>query len=197
MIALLLSLALAQDVHPDSDATQDAPAARASYRTAAIVLAVGDRRVATDALIAKATALGGYFSVQTDDHLVLRVPVQQLEALTEGAEALGLVTDRRLASNDLGGELTDLRARLTAREQMLTQLQALLPTASAEAIVTVEREITRLISEIEYAKGRLRLLEHRAAPAGVDAADAARPAAPASPTRLSASELGSLSPRWP
>jgi len=81
----------------------------------------------------------------------------------KGAESLGVVVDRSFNREDRSLELADLRSRVTARRQMLAQYMDLLRTAEQDGVLTVEREIVSLVSEIESYEGRIRVLEDRIA----------------------------------
>jgi len=76
---------------------------------------------------------------------------------------MGKVVDRDWQSDDLGARLDDARSRLKAREEVLQRYLAVLAEAKPESIVAVQREITRVVGEVEQAKGTIRYLEHRVA----------------------------------
>ena len=152
--ALLTSLAMAQ-------APEVAVEPRARVR-AGLVVAVAQRDEASGALVAQAEALGGWFSALGDASVSLRVPVDTVGELIDFAAGLGVVADRSFDSADLTAAVVEKRARLAARREVLEQYMALLPTAEAGAVLTVEREIVSLVAQIERLEGSLRLLEHQA-----------------------------------
>src|SRR5262249_45795324 len=110
---------------------------------------------------AKARALGGYFSNLSTDQVTLRVPVAQVDALVGAASDLGLVVSHAYSRTDMSAMLDEQRSRLGARQQVLAQYMAVLKDARAEAVVTVEEQITALISEIEGLEGSIQLLENQ------------------------------------
>jgi hypothetical protein len=124
-----------------------------------VTVKVSQRDEAAAAIIANAREAGGWFSALAEDHLTLRVPAAHVEPLMGFAGELGVLTDRQISRSDYSQELSQARARLATREEMLEQYMAVLEAASAKAVVTVEREVTRLVSEIEQLKGRIRYLE--------------------------------------
>ncbi len=152
------------------EAAKPAASPREERVTASLTLKVANREEAAETLIADAKGIGGYFATHTAEQVVLRIPVAETEALLERATELGLVVQRNYSTTDLGGELLDLRSRLKARRQILDQFFELVPTAGTKSIVSVEREIVRLVADIEKLQGRIRLLEHQAAMARVDIA---------------------------
>ncbi|MCK6516744.1 DUF4349 domain-containing protein, partial [Myxococcota bacterium] len=146
-----------------SPAFAQADDAAPAHVVASLVLKVPQRDQATDALITEAQRLGGWFAGLSDNGVSLRVPRDQADAMISFALAQGLVVERSFSSEDLSARLTESRARLTAREAALKRYMDLLPTASAGAVVSVEREINGLIAQIESLKGQIRVLEHHAA----------------------------------
>ncbi|MFH1463714.1 MAG: DUF4349 domain-containing protein [Pseudomonadota bacterium] len=141
------------------------PAAVASEEvvSASITVKVSQRDEASAAVIAKARAAGGWFSELAGDHVSLRVPAAEVEPLMDFAAAQGVLAERQISRADNSAELSQARARLGTRREMLEQYMAVLSGASAKAVVSVEREVTRLVAEIEGLEGRIRFLEDRVA----------------------------------
>lgn len=144
MIALLAGVALAV-THIDGSVT----------------VQVDDRDKAIAAVVATAEANGGWFSTLGDDAVTIQVPVDRAAKVLDGAKGLGRVVDRGWGAKELDSELLDLRARLASRQAVLERYLAILSTTHANAIVAVEREITRTVAELEQLQGRIRYLEHR------------------------------------
>jgi hypothetical protein len=124
-----------------------------------VTVKVAQRDEAAAAIIDQARASGGWFSTLAADHITLRVPAAQVEPMMGFAAELGVLTERQISRSDYSHELSQARARLATREEMLEQYMEVLEGASAKSVVTVEREVTRLVSEIEQLKGRIRYLE--------------------------------------
>jgi hypothetical protein len=164
-LAILLSLAgapaLAQSTPAETTRSVSVEDDRSAI-VATMVLKVTRRDEAADALVAQATEAGGYFAERTDQRLRLKVPADKARAFLASAEAQGVVVDRSFSSTGLSEQIADTNARLAAREDVLARYFSVLQTAGAGAVVTVEREIVRLVAEIEQYKGQLRALEHRA-----------------------------------
>lgn len=134
----------------------------ATHVDASVTLQVDDREKAIAAVVASAEKAGGWFSSLSDESVVVQVPVEKAAETIEGARALGTLVERDWAAQDLDAELVDLRARLASREGVLKRYLDILGTTHANAIVAVEREITRTVAEIEKIQGRIRYLEYRA-----------------------------------
>lgn len=163
MFALILALlytapARAAEAKP---AEQAAQARTESQITASLVLKVAKRDEAADALVKKTQALGGYFSTLASAQVVLRVPVDHTEDLLATARSLGLVVSNTYQRTDQSAPLGDLRSRLGARQDVLQRYLEVLGSAHADAVVTVEQQVTSLIAEIEGLQGRIRLLENQ------------------------------------
>ena len=124
-----------------------------------ITVKVAQRDEASAAVVAQAREAGGWFSQLASDHVTLRVPSAQVEPMMDFATGLGVLADRQISRSDYSMELSQARARLATREEMLEQYMQVLEAASSKAVVTVEREVTRLVHEIEELKGRIRYLE--------------------------------------
>jgi hypothetical protein len=124
-----------------------------------LTVKVTQRDEAAEAVIERAEQAGGWFSALADDHVTLRLPAEQVEPLMGFAGELGVLADRQISRTDRSQELSQARARLATRQEMLEQYMAVLESASAGAVVTVEREVTQLVQQIEQLKGRIRYLE--------------------------------------
>lgn len=132
-----------------------------AHLAATVVVRVTDRDAAATQMIAATQAAGGWFAQLSADSVSLKVPRAQLRPLAAYADTLGDVADRGFSREDLTARLGDLRAQLASRDAVLDQYMAVLATASPKAVVSVEREVTRLVSEIEALKGQILGLEHR------------------------------------
>ncbi len=135
-------------------------APRVAYNTG-LVVKVTDREGNGDKLVETAEKLGGYFSSRSDDTVVLKVPVEKRQELLAVAEPMGIVVSRRHEALDLGQTLAEQKTRLASRRKMFERYDDVLRSASADAVVSVEHEMTRLVQEIEQLAGSVRLLEHR------------------------------------
>lgn len=166
MSALLLSLLLAGPAAAET--LVEPPAATTPARgqdariVASLTLRVDDRAAALDAAVARARAAGGWFSSLSEEQVVLRVPVGQVDAVLADLRAQGQLVDRSYQVDDLTPRRVDLESRLAAREKVLARYLEVLATASPKSVVSVEREITGLVAQIEQVKGELRVLRDEA-----------------------------------
>ena len=148
-------------------AADDKPVDGPKRVVAQLVLKVANKGEAQQSVITEAERLGGYFSQLSESQVSVRVPVAHQDDLLTHLDGLGLVADRQYSSTDLREQLEDSKTRLSARQKVLDQYFKLLSTANAKAVITVEREITRLVAEVERYQGSIRLLEHDAKLASV------------------------------
>ena len=95
-------------------------------------------------------------------NMTLRVPQEQFTNAVERIEDLGEVQNRNLGSEDVSEQFIDLEARLKSALRQEESLLSLLERANVVGeILTIERELTRIRSEIERVQGRLNFLERR------------------------------------
>lgn len=132
-------------------------------RTVTVVIKTSTRDAAADGLIRWAEARGGYFPERTDERLTLRVPVAQTEALLAHAATLGTVAQQTEQAEDLAVSLRKTETMLRSRKEVLERYFAVLDHASPSTVVTVEREMTTLVQQIEVLEGQVRLMRHRMA----------------------------------
>ncbi len=132
-------------------------------RHAVLTVKVLDRTKVADAISAKADELGGYFTARSDDAVDLRIPQAKLADLDAFVVSQGVLVNRQITTHDLGAQVENNRAIIAAREQLLQRYVDALAKASTEGVVSIEREATRLVQEIESMKGALRLAEHQLA----------------------------------
>lgn len=135
--------------------------------TAGLVVQVDDREAALAQAVALAEARGGWFASLSTDHVDLRVPAAEAPALVEALRGLGELVDRSYDRRDLGPQLTNLDVRLESRRSVLARYEAVLAEASPKSVVTVERQITGLVGEIEQLEGQRRVLVDQVAHARV------------------------------
>ena len=149
---------------------------RRILRTADMAVAVTSVEDAARDVQSLADRLGGYVAnanlFREADTLrgtiSLRVPSDRLGEAMTAVEGLGRVENRRLSSNDVTEEYTDLNARLRNLEATERELLALLTTVReksgrAEDVLAVHRELSTIRAQIEQLKGRINYLDKSSA----------------------------------
>lgn len=128
-----------------------------------LTIQVADRDASAALLMAKAEALGGYFSALTPEALTLKLPADQARELIDYVKANWKPVEESYRSEDMMTSLDQLRARLKAKQELYERFEKLLANADAADIIEVAAEASKLIGEIEQLKGRLRAAQHRIA----------------------------------
>ena len=141
-------------------ATAEEARPRVAYQHS-LVLKVGNRDQAADAVIAAVEKLDGYFIERTDENVRLKVPVESVKKLLAQIEPLGVVVERKQEAQDLGDVMDERRTRLLSKQEVLQRYFAVLAGAGPNAVVEVEQEMTALVVEIESLKGSLVMYEHQ------------------------------------
>jgi hypothetical protein len=94
--------------------------------------------------------------------LTIRVPQDQFFPAMERLEGLGEVQSRNVGSEDVSERFIDLEARLKSALREEESLLSLLERAQqVSEVLTIERELSRVRSEIERLQGQLNFLERR------------------------------------
>ncbi len=116
---------------------------------------------------------GGYIASEnqnTTDYkietsLSIKVPVDQFEsmmALFPGADAK--IIERSISTDDVSGEIVDVKARLAAKKQMREKYMEFFKQAkNMEEVLQVQQEINGLQEVMESAAGRISYLTHQSA----------------------------------
>ncbi len=126
--------------------------------------AVGNIDEALDAARAMAEELGGYFQSLTDKTITLRVPASRWEEALARVAAIGRILNRRIEASDVTEEVVDLKLRLRNSLALGKRLEELLQMAkTVQETLEVEKELTRIRTEIERLEGRLQFLSDRIA----------------------------------
>ncbi|MEK6698614.1 MAG: DUF4349 domain-containing protein [Nitrospirota bacterium] len=108
---------------------------------------------------------GGYVQSQSvreeeQAYLVLRVPATQLRPMLDAMAALGSEESRAVASQDVTEQYIDTEARLKNAIALRDRLKALLGQAKGvKDILEIEKELTRVQSDIDSMEGRLKKLK--------------------------------------
>ncbi|MEM9109114.1 MAG: DUF4349 domain-containing protein [Planctomycetota bacterium] len=108
------------------------------------------------------TTYRGYISESRSGYLVIRVPAEHFdEALAELA-GLGEVTRKDVRALDVTDRIVDLESRLRSARAMRERLLELIDRAdNMEHALQIERELARVVEQIEIIEGRLRLAKQQ------------------------------------
>lgn len=147
-------------------AAPDAPRGRMIRRNAALGLAVEDLPAAAERAEQIVDDAGGLLersNARGEDesmHLGFRVPSTRLDETLDALAALGRTTRRSVSADDVTDQVVDLDARLRNLRALRDRLRGLLDRATKVGeVLEIERELTRVQSEIDSLDGRLERLE--------------------------------------
>lgn len=121
-------------------------------------------------LLAAVNEMGGYMQQQSGALIVIRIPSEQFETIAGELRKLGRIDDSltRIQAQDVTEEYFDVKLRLRTKENYLQSLYKLLDSAGKlKDKLAVQKEIARVVEEIESLKGRLRFLRQQVAHATV------------------------------
>ena len=122
---------------------------------------VNDARLRFERAIAALNAQVATLHLAQDKraNYVVRVPPDKLEALMDSAAALGKPGRRNVSAEDVTDRVVDSEARLSVLRASRDRLKQLIErSASVSDVVTVERELARVQSELESLEARLNAL---------------------------------------
>ena len=135
--------------------------ARKIIYTARFYVDVYDLKEAQTKLIDYVKSLGGYMQQTRSGTVVLRIPAEQFELMEPELKKLGRVDDARtdIRAQDVTEEFYDVELRLKTKKNYVQQLYKLLDSAGKlKDKLAVQKEIARVVEEIESLEGRLRYL---------------------------------------
>lgn len=118
-------------------------------------------------------SLGGYIAEEQQEQsdykientVMIKVPVGEFDrAIDELAAGAARVNERKVSSQDVTGELIDVKSRMEAKREIRQRYIELLKQAhTMQDILGVQSEINEVQEQIESAAGRIDYLSHAAA----------------------------------
>lgn len=145
-------------------------AQRQVISTASISIEVAEVQFASVEVRRIAESLGGFVeqlsisggSNSQQANITIRVPQDEFFTAVERLKNLGEVQNQNLGSEDVSERFIDLKARLNSSEREERSLLSLLDkNLKVSEILTIERELSRIRSDIERFQGQLNFLERR------------------------------------
>lgn len=127
-------------------------------------------REAQKKLVALVEGMGGYMQETSGNMVVVRVPAEKFEQIEPELKKLGRVDDAqtRIQSTDITARFVDTELRLKTKKKYLQTLTKMLEQAGTlKDKLEVQKEIARLVEEIESLEGQLRLMAQQVALATV------------------------------
>lgn len=131
--------------------------------TATMSMAVFEVKKSLSEVEGLARELGGFLAKRTDREITIRVPVARFDDAIGRLEKMGDVLARNVTAEDVTEEFFDLEVRMKSARAVRDRLELLLQKATkVEDSVLIERELTRVVGEIERIEGRMKFLRDRA-----------------------------------
>ena len=150
------------------------PAALKLIWTASLQVEVPNFRAAADEAGRAAAALGGYVSDRQSAEtgtgrergtLTLRIPSERFDGAMGAFRKLGRVRSETVQTQDVTRAYSDLETRLKVKRETAARLREILTrqTGKVSEVLEVEREIARVVEEIEQAEGERRYFDNQVA----------------------------------
>lgn len=124
------------------------------------------------------TKFEGYIARQEENEndgrinnsLTIKVPVAHFDEAVNAISSLkGKMLVKQISSEDVSGEIVDVRSRMDAKKRVrLRYLDMLQKAKNIEEILQVEREVNEIQEQIEAADGRLKYLSHTTAYSSIE-----------------------------
>lgn len=142
---------------------------RKIIQNADLILKVDDVTACADRISVLTQQLGGYlvnsrqyrYQDKITANLSVKVPADKLTGMLETVSGYGEISDKTISTEDVTEEYYDAEARLKVLEAKETRLLALFDRANTITdIVSVEKELGEVRSNIEVIKGRLKYLNN-------------------------------------
>lgn len=157
-------------VIPPADAATPAMMIRTGYAT----LEVSKLDPAIEQVRGLAAKVGGYVTNSSTSGgrdqvraamLEIRIPAQRYDEAVAALGAIGKVETTQTNAQDVGEEFVDVTARVENARKLEARLIELLAnrTGRLQDVLSVERELSRVRTEIDQLEGRIRFLKNRVA----------------------------------
>ncbi len=119
---------------------------------------------AVESLKLMTSTLKGYMQSMQENTLIVRIPAARLNDALEQVGKLGEITSRTIKGTDVTEEMMDLDIRVRTNEETRNRLAELLKKSDkVEDLLKVEKEMQRVVEELELIKGRIKYLSHAVA----------------------------------
>jgi len=106
-----------------------------------------------------AKSLDGYVQAETSTSMTMLVPTERLDDAMERLEKLGKVEYRDVRVVDVTAKFFDLQIRIDNLKRLRERLTDLIgETNDVKQILEIERELSRVTTELERLEGQMRLL---------------------------------------
>ena len=147
---------------------------RQIIRSAAMSLEVEKPKGSSEIIVALVKAEGGFLEdtrnyTNESVFLRIRIPSKKLDSLLQKISGEGLVTSQSTNSRDVTEEMMDVGARLNNFVKLRARMRKLLDKAEkVTEILDIEKELSRIQTQIDRIEGQRKLLESQVAYSSLD-----------------------------
>jgi hypothetical protein len=115
-------------------------------------------------LIEQVKSNNGYIVKETEDYITTRIPTENMETFLGEARTLGKIENETKTGTDITDQYRDNVIRLDSLKSVRNRYLALLEKAnSVNDILTVEKELERINTQIELLEGKIKYAEQSVA----------------------------------
>jgi hypothetical protein len=128
--------------------------------TASISLTVKDVTDTRDLLTEQIRTSNGYITRESNNQITMRIPARNLDDFLDYARTLGNVENESRTGTDITDQYRDNVIRLESLKSIRARYTLLLDRANTvNEMLTIERELERINTQIELMEGRIRNAE--------------------------------------
>jgi len=125
-------------------------------RTMRLTLLVADPEKAAEAVCTWAEDRGGYYLLRSTDMVILRFPSGDTGAFRNFITGISEdIFDLSVEAVDMSERILALESGITARQEILEKNLSYIDGADVKGTLAIEREVMRLLQELESMKGQL------------------------------------------
>ena len=148
----------------DAPSAVEAEPERMLIRTATVRFETDEPDRAVETAIERTKTRGGWVQQSGKGYVTVRIPDRGLEEFLTAIEDLGEIEDKEISGRDVTSQYRDTKIRLENLESAHRRYQGLLEQATTVSeTLSVEKELERVVTEIEVLKGRVQYLEKQVA----------------------------------
>ena len=140
------------------------PEIRMITYTVYLTLSVKNAEVAKTALIEQIKTHDGFIVKESEDFITSRIPAEKMEEYVKTAKTLGKIENESKTGTDITDQYRDNVIKLDNLKNVRERYLALLEKANTVAdILSIEKELERVNTEIELLEGKIKYAEQSVA----------------------------------
>jgi len=149
---------------PEASRETDASEDRMIAYTASLELSVKDTEATRTALLENTKASKGFIVREADNYITARIPSENLDSYIKEAKTLGKIENESKTGTDITDQYRDNVIRLDNLKNVRDRYLALLARATTiPEVLSIEKELQRVVLEIERLEGAIKNAEQSVA----------------------------------